>query len=89
MDCTDAFDRLALSRAQGLAGLEAPGPFEESLPPEDFVEPRHATVKIVGDVEHHRVAVGDEGIQRQDFRRDGTGRHRKLQPLQQQRVGDR
>src|SRR5262245_10969271 len=72
---------LALARAQPFAWIEAFDRRHQPLPPQDLVAARNAAGKVVVDVEHHRVAIGDKAIERQHLRWNGAGRHRKFQSL--------
>ena len=62
--------------------IEALDRGHQPLAPQDLVTTRDATREVVVDIEHDRIAVGDEGIERQHLRWDGAGRDRELQPLQ-------
>src|SRR5260370_34281740 len=82
IDGIESIDAGALSGTERLVRIEAFDRGHQPLPPQDLVAARDATGEIVIDVEDHAVAVGDERIQRQHLRRNGAGRHRKLQALQ-------
>src|SRR5438270_8059465 len=69
----DAVDLFHLTRTEPLRRVEAPDALHQALPPQDLVTAGDAAVKIVGDVEEGTVAIGNTGVQRQQF-----GRHAVL-----------
>src|SRR5260370_26226835 len=71
-------DAGALSGTERLVRIEAFDRGHQPLAPQDLVAARNAAGEIVIDVEHHAVAVGNKGIERQHLRRNGAGRHRKV-----------
>src|SRR5882757_4578721 len=71
----EASDAGALARTQRLVRVEAFDRGHQPLAPQDLVTARDAAGEVVVDIEYHRVAVGDERVERQYLRRNGTGRH--------------
>src|SRR5437879_1549574 len=65
-------DLLHLAGAQPFGRIEAPDALHQALPPQDFVTAGDAAVKIVGDVEEGAVAIGDAGVERQQFSRQSV-----------------
>jgi hypothetical protein len=57
--CVDAIDLVLLSRAKRFLWIEAPCALQQTLAPQDFVQPCDATSKAVGCVEKGRIRVGD------------------------------
>src|SRR5579872_1372787 len=54
----DSIDLFALARAEALVRIEAPKSFQQSLPPQNFVQARNASGEFVRSVEKRGVAVG-------------------------------
>ena len=61
-------DAVALARAQFLVGIEALDRGQQALPAQDLVAAGNAAGEVVVDIEHHGVAIGDEGIERHRYR---------------------
>ena len=55
----DTLDFRELTAAECLLRIQAPDALENSLPPQNFVQARNASRKIVGSIEEGCVAIGD------------------------------
>src|SRR3954454_24269036 len=72
MLASDAVDLVLLAGAQALVRIEAPQALYQALPSQHLMAAGDATVKIVGNVEEGAVAIGDAGIEREQFGRDAV-----------------
>src|ERR1700676_1547534 len=66
----DAIDLLCLTGGQIFVRIQTPAPFEKTLPSQNFVDARNASMKIVNRIEQRRICVGDLLRQRQQIRRN-------------------
>jgi hypothetical protein len=55
----DPFNFRTLTAAECLVRIQAPNSFQQSLPPQDFVQASDTSGKLVGGVEEGRVAIRD------------------------------
>src|SRR5262249_50419640 len=68
----ETIDALALAGAERLLRIEAFDRGHQTLAAQDLVASWNATSKVVLDIEHHRVAVRHERIERQNLGRNGA-----------------
>src|ERR1700730_1578853 len=66
----DAIDLLCLTGGQIFVRIETPAPFEKTLPSQNFVDARNASMKIVNRIEQRRICVGDLLRKRQQIGRN-------------------
>ena len=59
IELADAINLLCLTGRQIFVRIETPAPFEKTLPSQDFMNARNATMKIVDRIKQRRICVGD------------------------------
>src|SRR5438309_367003 len=71
--CVNAVDFGELAFAERLCGIDAPDAFEQTLPPQDFVQAGDAAGEVVGSVEERCVRVRHFDVSPQHLRWDLIG----------------